>query len=109
MDFDEILQEAGGRVEPYLIRSERPEIVNLLLARPEVITGMTIPRMVAPAWPDKPYEWVVARLSRPPWELMAQDIRESLLSAGWYWRDTPEGRAWYPPEFDSSPSVRDSQ
>ena len=106
----QILIAAGGRTIPEDIKSHRPEIVNLLLAEPDVITGQTIPEMVAPAWPGRNYMEVAARLSREPWRLMAEDIRDWLLAEGWYWRDTRDGRRWFPPEFDSSawPEVQQS-
>lgn len=101
MDFAQILREAGANVIPLEIEVHRPEIVAVLLAQPEAITGMSIPEMVASAWPGKAPLNVVARLSRPPWDRMAEDIREWLLVEGWYWRDTREGRRWFPPEYDS--------
>ena len=102
MAIERILIEAGAHVRPLEDESSRPEIVNVLLAKPEAITGQTIPHMIAPAWPEKPYMAVAERLSRPPWDRMAEDIRECLLAEGWYWRDTRDGRRWFPPEHDSS-------
>ena len=102
MDFERILREAGANVRPYDDESHRPEILNVLLARSESITGQTIPEMIAPAWPSKSYLDVAARLSRRPWNRMAEDIRDCLLTEGWFWRDTADGRRWFPPEFDSS-------
>ena len=105
MDIDQIHQiliEAGAHTIPHDIEGHRPEIVNLLLAEPEAITGQTIPEMIAPAWPGRNYMEVAARLSREPWRSMTEDIRDWLLAEGWYWRDTPDGRRWFPPEFDSS-------
>ena len=105
MDIDQIHQiliEAGAHAIPLDIYGDRPEIVNLLLAQPEAITGQTIPEMIAPAWPGRNYMEVAARLSREPWRSMAEDIRDWLLAEGWYWRDTRDGRRWFPPEFDSS-------
>ena len=99
----QILIEAGANVIPRDIADYRPEIVNVLLAQPDVITGRTVPEMVAAAWPGQPTMHVAARLSRPPWDAMADAIREWLLAEGWYFKDTAEGgRRWFPPEFDSS-------
>ena len=108
MDIEQIHQiliEAGANVTPLDHENHRPEIVNLLLAKPKAITGQTIPHMIAPAWPDKNYMEVAARLSRAPWDRMAEDVRECLLAEGWYWRDTQDGRRWFPPEHDSSASA----
>ena len=66
MAIERILIEAGAHVRPLEDESHRPEIVNVLLAKPEAITGQTIPEMIAPAWPEKPYMEVAARLSRAP-------------------------------------------
>ena len=102
MDFEQILIEAGATVIPFDLSAHRPEIVSVLLAQPETIAGQTIPEMLAPAWPDKPYLEVATRLSRAPWNSMAEDIRDWLLAEGWYWLDTEDGRRWFPPEHDSS-------
>ena len=102
MAIERILIDAGARVRPLEEESYRPEIVNVLLAKPKAITAQTIPEMIAPAWPDKPYMEVAARLSRPPWDRMWADIVESLLADGWHWMDTRGGRRWFPPEHDSS-------
>ena len=102
MDFEKILQEAGANAMPLEEEVHRPEILNVLLARSESITGQTIPEMIAPAWPSKSHMNVAARLSRQPWNYMAEDIRDCLLAEGWHWRDIPGGRRWFPPEFDSS-------
>ena len=102
MDFEAILREAGAHVRPQDDESHRPEVVNVLLAQPESITGLTIPEMIAPAWPTKNGMAVAARLSRRPWNRMAEDIRDCLLAEGWHWRDSPSGRRWFPAEFNSS-------
>ena len=51
MDFESILREAGANVRPQDDESHRPEVMNILLAIPDQIIGMTIPEMVASAWP----------------------------------------------------------
>ena len=109
MDFEKILREVGANVRPHDDESHRPEILNVLLARSESITGQTIPEMIAPAWPSKNYIDVAARLSRRPYKRMAEDIRDCLLADGWYWRDTSDGRRWFPAEFDSSAWVETPQ
>ena len=98
----QILIEAGANLIPRDIADYRPEIVNVLLAQPDAISGQTIPEMLAAAWPGQPAMRVAARLSRAPWDTMADAIREWLLAEGWYFRDTGDGRRWFPPEFDSS-------
>ena len=65
-EIHKILIEAGGNVRPLEHESHRPEIVNVLLAMPEDITGLTIPHMIAPAWPARNYLHVAAQLSIPP-------------------------------------------
>ena len=102
MQFRKILIEAGANVIPAEVEAHRPEIVSVLLGEPEAITGRTIPQMVASAWKGKTELRVAALLSRPPWDRMAEDIREWLLEEGWYWLDTKGGRRWFPPEHDSS-------
>ena len=98
----QILVEAGANVMPEDLIMQRPEIINALMARPEAITGKTIPEMIAPAWPGKNDMAVAAHLSRDPWSRMAEDIRDWLLGEGWYWRDTCDGRRWFPAEWNSS-------
>ena len=102
MDFDQILIEAGANVRPLEDEAYRPEIANVLLAQPEAINGLTIAHMLAPAWPDKTYMDVVTRISRDPWLRMVEDFKTCLIAEGWYWRDTPSGRRWFQPEYDSS-------
>ena len=109
MDFEKILREAGANVRPHDDESHRPEILNVLLARSESITGQTVSEMIAPAWPSKSYIDVAARLSRRPYKRMAEDIRDCLLAEGWYWRDTSDGCRWFPAEFDSSAWVETPQ
>ena len=80
MDFESILREAGANLRPQDDEAHRPEILNVLLAQSESITGQTIPEMIAPAWPSKSHMNVAARLSRQPLELYGG--RHSRLSAG---------------------------
>ena len=100
MDFESILREAGANVRPQDDESHRPEVMNILLAIPDQIIGMTIPEMVASAWPTDSLMAVAARLSRRPWNRLAEKIRECLLGEGWYWCDTPSGRRWFEAEAD---------
>ena len=74
--------------------------MNVLLSDPEAIAGRTVPEMVSSAWADKPELRVAAIVSLPPFDRMAEDIREWFLEMGWYWVDTKDGRRWYPPEHD---------
>ena len=102
MDFDDILAQAGGNVRSRDDETYRPEIVNVLLAEPEAITGLTITDMLWPAWPESRFMEVAAKLSRKPWARMVEDIKTCLIAEGFYWRDTPSGRRWFPAEYDSS-------
>lgn len=102
MDFRKILIEAGANVIPAEVEAHRPEIVSVLLGDSQAIAGLTIPQMIASAWPDKTELRVAALLSRPPWDRMAEDIREWLLEEGWSYLNMEDGRRWYPPEYDLS-------
>ena len=102
LDLDDLLASVGGHVRPVHEEAHRPEIINALQAANLIEPGMTLPDVFAHVWKEESYGEIAVRLSHEPHSEMAADVRTWLLAEGWYFRDGPRGRCWFPAEFDST-------
>ena len=102
LDHDALLRACGGHVPSHADEAHRPEVAIAAEAEGLLKPGISIPELFTTVWPSLTTAHIAVRLSTEPFDAMVGDLKADLLARGWYWRDCPSGRRWFPAEFDSS-------